>query len=247
MRLFLCLSLIGLLHYAHAQKSTFPDGLKKISDEEVTRLKLEADSFPGYGPNGQLWTKVQVRNKTGLWRYRAEFYADEQGKVVAVKYQKRTHTERMSAISRAEEKRMNALVGTPAPDFEVSDMEGNHIKLSDLKGQIAVVNFWFTNCKYCRKEMPELNAIVEDYKDKPVKFIAIATDNKEELDRFLKFYSFDYRIVPDGQSVVNTYKVLLFPSHLVVDQEGNITYFKSGDESATTGILREKLDALLGQ
>src|SRR6185312_613814 len=56
-------------------------------------------------------------------------------------------------------------IGSEAPDFTVADLNGKMYKLSDLKGKTVVLNFWFTTCAPCVTEMPELNRLIEKYKN----------------------------------------------------------------------------------
>ena len=55
-------------------------------------------------------------------------------------------------------------VGQVAPDFTLTDLEGNQVSLSDFRGKTVFVNFWATWCPPCRAEMPEIEAIYQEYK-----------------------------------------------------------------------------------
>ena len=57
-------------------------------------------------------------------------------------------------------------VNTEAPDITVTAMDGTEVKLSSLRGKTVFVNFWATWCGPCMQEMPEMNKIYPDYKDK---------------------------------------------------------------------------------
>ena len=99
----------------------------------------------------------------------------------------------------AERKRLAAL-NMPKPRVSDAFKEGDKFdgeKLTDLAGtkfdlretgnKIYVINFWFINCPPCKQEIPELNQMVERYKDqKDVVFIAIALDDKTDLKNFIK-------------------------------------------------------------
>ena len=54
-------------------------------------------------------------------------------------------------------------IDKPLIDFELEDLNGNKIKLSDYKGQIVFLNFWATWCPPCRAEMPDMEAIHQEY------------------------------------------------------------------------------------
>lgn len=64
-------------------------------------------------------------------------------------------------------------VNTEAPDITVTAMDGTEVKLSSLRGKTVFVNFWATWCGPCMQEMPEMNKIYPDYKDK-IEFFAVS-------------------------------------------------------------------------
>src|SRR6056297_1909138 len=54
------------------------------------------------------------------------------------------------------------LVGNPAPDFTLTDMQGRSVSLSDYRGQVVLVNFWATWCPPCREEMPSMETLYRE-------------------------------------------------------------------------------------
>jgi peroxiredoxin len=60
-------------------------------------------------------------------------------------------------------KRDSCLLGVTAPNFEATTLDNKRIELSKLKGQVVVINFWFTRCQPCIEEMPGFNKLVESY------------------------------------------------------------------------------------
>ena len=115
---------------------------------------------------------------------------------------------------------------TPPP-FSVSDLEGNSYSLDALQGQVVVLNFWFIQCKPCVQEMPELNELVKKYEDKVV-FLAFALNEASALKAFLKKRDFDYHIIPESQAVAEAYGVEGYPTHVVIDLKGKVTYRTMG-------------------
>ncbi|MDZ7647241.1 MAG: TlpA disulfide reductase family protein [Cytophagales bacterium] len=79
-----------------------------------------------------------------------------------------------------------SMLGCKAPDFISKTITGELISLTELKGKVVVINFWFTSCAPCITEMPTLNRLVEEFKYKDVVFIAFARDDVMELTSFLK-------------------------------------------------------------
>lgn len=116
-----------------------------------------------------------------------------------------------------------------APNFSAKDLNGKKIDLEKLKGKIVVLNFWYLGCVPCLTEIPRLNKLVEVYKDKDVVFIAFTEDTAKKLKPFLKKHPFEYRIIPDSLKLIGQYGVrigneslMLYPTHILIDQEGKI-------------------------
>ncbi len=122
---------------------------------------------------------------------------------------------------------------TPGPLFEVISLKGETFKLEELKGKYVVLNFWFIHCPPCIKELPQLNKLVAAYGKRNFVFIAFANDNKYELESFLEKKPFTYNIIPKGLGIALKYnnpagKSVSFPSHVIIDPEGEIVFRAEG-------------------
>ncbi|MFN3316252.1 MAG: redoxin domain-containing protein, partial [Raineya sp.] len=94
-----------------------------------------------------------------------------------------------------------------ATDFEATTIEGEKIKLSDLKGKIVVLNFWFKACKPCIMEIPELHLLAEKYKSENVVFIALALDSEEVVKEFLEKEKFGYKHIANARVIANSSRI----------------------------------------
>ncbi|WP_121811709.1 peroxiredoxin family protein [Mucilaginibacter kameinonensis] len=113
--------------------------------------------------------------------------------------------------------------------FSTHDINGNKIKLKDLRGKVVVLNFWFIGCPACMQEIPELNKLVDDYKNNTnVVFLAIALDDRYELKKFLKQTEFKYDIIDDGRYIASGYKIGLYPTSVILDKEGKVAFHTVG-------------------
>lgn len=112
-----------------------------------------------------------------------------------------------------------------APEFELENAEGNKVKLSDLKGQIVVLNFWATWCPPCKVEMPDFNKVAEEFSksnDATLQCINIG-EEKDVVTKFLKDNGYTMNIILDTKSeVALKYNILAIPTTIVIDKEGNI-------------------------
>jgi len=134
----------------------------------------------------------------------------------------------------------------PAEDFEVRTLDGKRITLKDLRGKIVVLNFWATWCGPCRREIPELNNLVESYKDNnDVVFIGITNDQEERVSNFLANNPFNYTIAFDIGNTYTKYNVTAVPTHVIIDKSGYISSRIVGSLPGMDKILKEKIDKLL--
>lgn len=115
--------------------------------------------------------------------------------------------------------------GKRAPDFDFTDLNGVVYNKSTTKGKILIVKCWFIHCTACVKEFPELNKLVNEYKqNKNIIFLSLATDKKNDLINFLKKKPFNYAVIPnlDSGYMEQYWQVHQYPTHLFVDQNGTI-------------------------
>ena len=117
-----------------------------------------------------------------------------------------------------------------------------------LLGKIVVINLWFIACGPCRKEIPKLNQMVAELKDREVVFLAPTPDQAESLREFLKTTDFDYQIVPQAEDVIaGTFQASLFPTHLVIDRQGLIVAHLVGASERRPEEVRRIVLQLLNQ
>jgi thiol-disulfide isomerase/thioredoxin len=134
--------------------------------------------------------------------------------------------------------------GNKISSFNERDINGNKFNLKELAGKIVVLNFWFINCPPCRLEMPELNALTDKYRDnKEVVFIAIALDEKYDINEFLKTNPFRYNIIDNGRYLASRYGINSFPTNLVLDKQGKVLFHSSGYARNMVSWLEKSIEA----
>ena len=112
--------------------------------------------------------------------------------------------------------------------------------LSELEGKVVVLNFWFTTCIPCLKEIPQLNSLVDRYSTDEVVFIGLARDNTQKLTNFFKRYvRFKYQIIPESYSIATTYKVIAWPQSVVIDKHGRVYQSWAGTDKGTEVLVTE--------
>lgn len=136
-----------------------------------------------------------------------------------------------------------------APNLELKDLSGKTTKVADLRGSIAVINFWATWCIPCREELPLLNRLEKDYAGKHVRFIAASADeakNRPALDRFVSEHQLGMEIWV-GADLDMLERAGLgneLPATLIVDDQGQVVARILGE--AREEDIRKPLDWLLG-
>lgn len=116
--------------------------------------------------------------------------------------------------------------GNRAPDFELTTLEGDKVKLSDFRGKVVFVNIWATWCPPCRAEMPEMVRYYKDHSSKNVEVLAVNltdSDSEKEVKKFAQEYKLNFPVLldPDGK-VGNTYKTVTIPTTFIIDKKGII-------------------------
>jgi len=95
-----------------------------------------------------------------------------------------------------------------APDFTLTDLDGNLISLSEMKGEVVFLNFWATWCTPCKKEFPYFNEAFETYKEKGVNIVGISIDRSEKIvKKFLQKTELVFPIAMGERKFLGDYEV----------------------------------------
>ncbi|MCG0275138.1 MAG: redoxin domain-containing protein [Thermosediminibacteraceae bacterium] len=131
--------------------------------------------------------------------------------------------------------------GYPAPDFELKDLSGKRVRLSDFRGKTVVLNFWSLNCSYCLAEMPDFE---EFYRSKPdsVEVLMVNLDrNAVKVETYIKNKGYTFPVLMDESSeTIRSYLIRGVPITLVVGEDGIIRARVEGQ------VNKEILDSLVG-
>jgi peroxiredoxin len=108
-------------------------------------------------------------------------------------------------------------------DFTLTDLDGRSWTLRQLAGKVVVVNFWATWCPPCRKEMPDLDAIYREKKDRGLVILAISDEERGKVAPFLKEHPVSYPVLLDPGRIVNDkFIVRGIPKTFVYDRAGKL-------------------------
>lgn len=108
-------------------------------------------------------------------------------------------------------------------DFTLQDLEGKPWHLRELKGKIVLVNFWATWCPPCRKEMPDLQALYDKYKDQGFLVLSISDEEMAKVSPFISERKITYPVLLDpGRKVNDAFVVEGIPKSFVYDRDGKM-------------------------
>ena len=119
-----------------------------------------------------------------------------------------------------------SLQGRPAPEFTLALFDGGEISLSDLRGQVVVVNFWASWCTPCRDEAPLLEEAWRSYRDRGVVFLGVDyVDTEGEALAYLSEFGITYPNGPDRGSLIGrAFGITGIPETFFIDPQGTVAF-----------------------
>lgn len=112
-----------------------------------------------------------------------------------------------------------------APDFSLTDLDGNTVSLSDYRGEKNVyLNFWASWCGPCKLEMPDIEEIHREYQDKDIVVLTVnGGESQNVVERYIDNNGFSFTVLLDPDMTVSKlYKVNSIPVSVFIDKEGKI-------------------------
>jgi thiol-disulfide isomerase/thioredoxin len=110
-----------------------------------------------------------------------------------------------------------------------------------------VINFWGTGCGPCKAEIPDLNRLVEKYRNSDVVFLALAMEDDHDLAPFLAEHPFAYRVIPRAWMAFQSYHVDSLPVHVVVGRQGEIVARLTGAGEGRADQMDRLIDQALAR
>jgi peroxiredoxin len=114
--------------------------------------------------------------------------------------------------------------GFAAPDFTLIDLQGGSTTLSQLAGQVVIVNLWATWCPPCQAEMPALERVWRQYRDQGL--VILAVDQQEPAGRvatFVEQYDLTFPVLLDADGAVGRlYRLRAYPTTYFIGRDGII-------------------------
>jgi peroxiredoxin len=152
---------------------------------------------------------------------------------------------KLEARPEMSELQRNALVGKSAPDFTPAVLTGAKLgKLSSLKGQVVLIDFFATWCGPCVASMPHINGLHETLGAKGLKVIGVSTESADIVGRVAERFKLKYSIAADeNEGISRSYKVYALPTMVVIDRQGKVTEIAVADTDAVDAAVERALKA----
>ncbi len=155
---------------------------------------------------------------------------------------------RMARNNHANVPAAGQLMGAIAPDFELAALDGNHVKLSSLRGKAVLLNFWATYCGPCKVEMPWFVELQKEYGPQGFQIVGVAMDDAstDDIASFAKEMGVNYPILLGKEAVGLSYGgVNVLPTTFFLDRQGKVIAREFGLQSRS--VFVDHIKQALGQ
>ncbi|MBI5192740.1 MAG: TlpA family protein disulfide reductase [Nitrospirae bacterium] len=133
-----------------------------------------------------------------------------------------------------------------AKDFTLKDIANKKINLKSYRGKVVMLNFWATWCGPCRMEMPSMERLHQQFKDKAFVIISVASgDSREEVSSFMKEYRLTFpALLDDDYEVSDEYKVWAVPTTYFINTKGEIIGKAQGGRDWSTRAATQYISSI---
>ncbi|MHC4416259.1 MAG: TlpA family protein disulfide reductase [Planctomycetota bacterium] len=140
-------------------------------------------------------------------------------------------------------------IGNQAPNWTLKDGDGREHSLSEYRGQLVVLDFWATWCPHCRRAMPSVQQMHDQYSDRGVAVLAINCRDKANADPvgFVRGRGFTYPVLLDGNKIAPKYQVRGIPSFYVIAPDGRLLFKQSGFSAQVEQTIRRLIRQHVGE
>ena len=140
-------------------------------------------------------------------------------------------------------------VGSAAPAYGAVSMAGDSIDLASMRANVVLLNVWATWCIPCRREVPELQALHQEYEAKGLKVVGVSVDGGEaagDVAAFMSDFSMTYTVLRDpAERVLTTFRIQGVPASYLIDRDGVVRWRTIGPFTAKDAALQTALNETL--
>jgi thiol-disulfide isomerase/thioredoxin len=137
--------------------------------------------------------------------------------------------------------------GARAPEIGLKDIDGDVIRMADLRGKVVLVDFWATWCGPCREELPFLEELQDRHEDEGFVVVGVNVDrDRRNMESFVRRLGLSFPNVYDGEhAVAGRYGPSSMPTSYLVDRQGVVRHIFRGFRAADATALERHVEALL--
>lgn len=142
----------------------------------------------------------------------------------------------------------DSLLGKPAPAIELAKYQGGTFKLADHQGKdVVILDFWASWCGPCRRAMPVIAKVADEFKDRGVVFMAVNIgEDDETVEKFLADEELDIKVAMDAEgTVAQAYLANAIPQTVIVGKDGRVQVVHVGLSPNLESQLSKELEALV--
>ncbi len=109
-------------------------------------------------------------------------------------------------------------------DFEYILLNGKKERFTANRGKVILLNFWATWCYPCKKEMPDMQALMDELQGEPFRILAVNYgENSEKVNRFIQKFNYSFDVVMDTDKTISSrLKIKGLPTTVLIDKNGRI-------------------------
>ncbi|WP_342620787.1 TlpA disulfide reductase family protein [Rhodoferax sp. GW822-FHT02A01] len=133
------------------------------------------------------------------------------------------------------------------PSLTLPTLDGATWDLTQVKGQAVLLNFWATWCEPCRAEMPSLQALQKQYRDRNLLVVAVNfRESRDAVQRYRDVLGLDFMVLRDSYGDVSlAWGVRTFPTSLLIDRAGRAQWSVQGEVDWADSAVRQKIETRL--
>ena len=140
-------------------------------------------------------------------------------------------------------------VGDDAPSYSAPALNGESTSLASLRGEVVLLNVWATWCIPCRKELPELQQLHQQYAARGLRVVGVSVDDgsaDRSVAEFVREFGITYTILRDpAENVSHTFAIPGVPASFLIDRKGKVAWRRLGPFTVADSTLQKALSQAL--